>query len=97
MPSCKPKPSNDGLIHSAGAKADPGRVRIADISDCAMDPLARTVRRGLRKRHGIADGIPVVLSTERPRCQLQPVDDLDGNPLDYQARLLGWMSDTISA
>ena len=70
----------------AGAKADPSRVRIADISDCAVDPLARTVRRGLRKRHGIAEGIPMVLSTERPRCQLVDVDGLDGNPLDYQVR-----------
>lgn len=61
-------------------------MRIADISDCGVDPLARTVRRGLRKRHGIADGIPVVLSTERPRCHLLPVEELGGNPLDYQVQ-----------
>ncbi|KAK9812030.1 hypothetical protein WJX73_010219 [Symbiochloris irregularis] len=69
---------------SAGAKADPSRVRIADISECGSDPLARTVRRGLRKLHGIFSGIQVVLSTERPRCTLRPVEELEGNPLDYQ-------------
>ncbi|KIO28269.1 hypothetical protein M407DRAFT_22480 [Tulasnella calospora MUT 4182] len=49
----------------AGAKCDPTRVQISDISNTYEDPLARSVRRGLRQ-DGITDGIPVVYSTEVP-------------------------------
>jgi tRNA A37 threonylcarbamoyladenosine dehydratase len=49
----------------AGAKADPTRVQIADISSTIYDPLARSVRRRLRLQ-GVANGIPVVYSTEVP-------------------------------
>ncbi|WWC96509.1 hypothetical protein V866_003377 [Kwoniella sp. B9012] len=49
----------------AGAKQDPTRVQIADISNTYEDPLARSVRRKLRI-NGIPGGIPVVYSTEVP-------------------------------
>lgn len=49
----------------AGAKSDPTRIQIADISDTLYDPLARSVRRRLRIQ-GIPSGIPVVYSTEVP-------------------------------
>ncbi|GJE93462.1 tRNA threonylcarbamoyladenosine dehydratase [Phanerochaete sordida] len=49
----------------AGAKADPTRIQISDISHTIYDPLARSVRRRLRMQ-GIASGIPVVYSTEVP-------------------------------
>ncbi|KZT08135.1 uncharacterized protein LAESUDRAFT_736059 [Laetiporus sulphureus 93-53] len=49
----------------AGAKCDPTRVQISDISDTIYDPLARSVRRRLRLQ-GVASGIPVVYSTEVP-------------------------------
>ncbi len=49
----------------AGAKSDPTRIQIADISDTVYDPLARCVRRGLRLL-GVNSGIPVVYSTEVP-------------------------------
>lgn len=49
----------------AGAKSDPTRIQIADISDTMYDPLARSVRRRLRLQ-GITSGIPVVYSTEVP-------------------------------
>ncbi|WVF68768.1 hypothetical protein IAT40_003540 [Kwoniella sp. CBS 6097] len=49
----------------AGAKRDPTRVQIADISNTHEDPLARSVRRKLRMQ-GIVSGIPVVYSTEVP-------------------------------
>ncbi|KAJ1549906.1 hypothetical protein HK096_009787, partial [Nowakowskiella sp. JEL0078] len=49
----------------AGAKSDPSRIQIADISDTFEDPLARATRRGLRAR-GIENGITVVYSTEKP-------------------------------
>ena len=49
----------------AGAKSDPSRVQISDISSTVYDPLARAVRRRLRLL-GVHSGIPVVYSTEAP-------------------------------
>ena len=54
----------------AGNKLDPTAFRVADIYETSVDPLARVMRRELRRR-----GIPalrVVYSTEPP---LAPVDD----------------------
>ena len=47
----------------SGAKCDPTRIQISDISFTMYDPLARSVRRRLRLE-GVASGIPVVYSTE---------------------------------
>lgn len=59
----------------AGAKSDPTRIQIADISDTMYDPLARSVRRRLRLQ-GITSGIPVVYSTEVPGdVKLLPLPD----------------------
>lgn len=49
----------------AGAKLDPSRVKIADISKTNYCSLARVVRRKL-KLQGIKKGIPVVYSSEEP-------------------------------
>ncbi|EJF56712.1 ubiquitin-protein ligase molybdopterin-converting factor, partial [Dichomitus squalens] len=49
----------------SGAKCDPTRVQISDISFTMYDPLARSVRRRLRLE-GVSCGIPVVYSTEVP-------------------------------
>ncbi|KAL7420520.1 hypothetical protein Q5752_004470 [Cryptotrichosporon argae] len=49
----------------AGAKQDPTRVQIADISNTYEDPLARSVRRRLRLQ-GVPSGVPVVYSSEVP-------------------------------
>ncbi|KAJ3050309.1 hypothetical protein HK097_008719 [Rhizophlyctis rosea] len=49
----------------AGAKADPSRIQIADISDTFEDPLARATRRRLRLE-GVESGVTVVYSTEKP-------------------------------
>eukprot|EP00850_Spirogloea_muscicola_P006943 SM000034S12697 [mRNA] locus=s34:219478:222751:- [translate_table: standard] len=71
----------------AGARADPTRIRIADISESSVDPLSRAVRYRLRREHGIEEGIAVVFSTERPKAKLLPFETLMGqeaNPLDYQ-------------
>ncbi|KAK1216609.1 hypothetical protein PQX77_020729 [Marasmius sp. AFHP31] len=60
--------SNDIKVFSsmgAGAKSDPTRVQISDISYTVYDPLARSVRRRLRLM-GVSSGIPVVYSTEVP-------------------------------
>lgn len=71
----------------AGAKADPTRVRIADVSECTGDPLARAVRFRLRRDHGITTGFDMVLSLEKPRCKLVDAGETGSNPLDYQVGL----------
>ena len=59
-------------------------MRIADISESNVDPLARAVRHRLRRQLGVEAGIPVLLSTEKPRCRLVPIAEVGENPLDYQ-------------
>uniref|UniRef100_A0A1D2A1J0 THIF-type NAD/FAD binding fold domain-containing protein n=2 Tax=Auxenochlorella protothecoides TaxID=3075 RepID=A0A1D2A1J0_AUXPR len=68
----------------AGAKADPTRLRIVDVAESVADPLARAVRHRLRREHGIADGVPVLLSTEKPRVGLIFGGEEGASPLDYQ-------------
>lgn len=61
----------------AGAKSDPTRVEINDISYSQEDPLARSTRRRLKQR-GVMSGIPVVFSTEKPspqKASLLPLDE----------------------
>ncbi|KAG2483870.1 hypothetical protein HYH03_017267 [Edaphochlamys debaryana] len=72
-------------VAGAGAKADPTRLKFVDVSESSIDPLARALRLKLRKDHGIPGGVPVLLSTEKPRCKLVALADMEaGNPLDYQ-------------
>jgi tRNA threonylcarbamoyladenosine dehydratase len=68
----------------AGAKADPTRLRFADISQSAIDPLARSVRYRLKKDFGISNGIQVLLSTEKPRCGLVYCGDDGVDVGEYQ-------------
>ncbi|MDI3328170.1 MAG: tRNA threonylcarbamoyladenosine dehydratase [Alicyclobacillaceae bacterium] len=59
---------NIPVVSSMGAanKVDPTRFRVMDISETRIDPIAKVVRRELRKR-GIAGGVRVVCSDEPPR------------------------------
>lgn len=53
----------------AAAKTDPGKIKVADISSTYACRMARAVRKLLKQR-GIANGVPVVFSTEeRDGCQ----------------------------
>lgn len=52
----------------AGAKTDPSRIKIGDISKTQYCSLARVVRRRLATM-GIKKGIPVVFSTEEPHAK----------------------------
>ena len=60
----------------AGAKMDPSRIRIADISKTTDCALARAVRKRLRGM-GISKGLPVVFSTEpaNPQAILEVEDE----------------------
>ena len=55
------------IISSMGAanKNDPTRFKIADISKTTVDPIAKVIRKRLRK-NGIYSGVPVVFSDESP-------------------------------
>jgi len=55
----------------AGNKLDPSRVRLADIAKTQVDPLAREVRKRLR-RMGIEQGILTVYSDEVGRAPRAP-------------------------
>ncbi|XVF88444.1 hypothetical protein PTKIN_Ptkin19aG0051600 [Pterospermum kingtungense] len=70
----------------AGARADPTRIRIADLRESTNDPLSRAVRHRLRKEYSIEGGIPVVFSLEKPKAKLLPFKGPNGedNPSDYQ-------------
>ncbi|GKV20290.1 hypothetical protein SLEP1_g30440 [Rubroshorea leprosula] len=70
----------------AGARADPTRIRVADLRESTNDPLSRSVRHRLRKDYGIEGGIPVVFSLEKPKAKLLPFKGPNGeeNPSDYQ-------------
>ncbi|KAJ3077842.1 hypothetical protein HK102_004925, partial [Quaeritorhiza haematococci] len=71
----------------SGAKSDPSRIQIADISDTQEDPLARATRRGLR-RVGIEKGVTVVYSTEKPgKVGLLPLDEEKADAADQYATL----------
>ena len=49
----------------AGGKYEAGKVKVSDIAKTEVCPLAKTVRKRLRKE-GIAKGVKVVFSTETP-------------------------------
>ncbi|KAF9923893.1 hypothetical protein FBU30_006076 [Linnemannia zychae] len=71
----------------AGAKADPSCIQISDISETFEDPLARAVRRKIKKM-GVDSGIEVVYSTEKPHhVKLLPLDETQAQEADEYAAL----------
>ncbi|KAI6250845.1 tRNA threonylcarbamoyladenosine dehydratase 2 [Erysiphe necator] len=61
----------------AGAKSDPTRIFVGDISTSTDDPLSRATRRRLRAA-GVATGITVVFSSEKPspeKARLLPLPE----------------------
>lgn len=64
------------VITSGGsaAKMDPLRIKMADLADTYVDPMAAQVRKMLRQKYGFPEksfGIPCVFSDETP---IQPVE-----------------------
>ncbi len=63
------------IVTSTGSagRVDPARVAIADLSQTDVDPLAKMVRKLLRRRHGFPRngkfGIKAVYSTEDPNLR----------------------------
>ena len=58
----------------ASARSDPSRLRVADISQTEQCPLAKRVRKMLRRR-GIEGGVKVVYSLEIPMMTLPPDEE----------------------
>ena len=50
----------------AGAKLDPTRLQVVDISETYNCPFAQQVRKQLKRNYGIRKGIKVVFSPEEP-------------------------------
>ena len=67
----------------AGNKLDPGAFRVADIYKTKMCPLAKVMRRELKKR-GVKK-LKVVYSEEEPRRPLKEREDGGGTPETDQA------------
>lgn len=67
------KAHNVSIISAMGAgnKLDPGRFKIADIYQTSVCPLARVMRRELKKRH--VKNLKVVYSDEQP---IRPLEDM---------------------
>lgn len=78
----------------AGAKADPTRLRVADLSEAFADPLARALRTRLRRDRGVEGGCKVLLSTEPPRAALVFGGAEGSDPKEY-AVLPGFRARTI--
>ncbi|MCL6457699.1 MAG: tRNA threonylcarbamoyladenosine dehydratase [Gorillibacterium sp.] len=81
---------NIPIISSMGAanKMDPTRFKVADISKTLVDPIARVIRKILRK-DGIKRGVQVIFSTELP---IIPREDITqqiapANPLTRKAKM----------
>ncbi|MBR4700881.1 MAG: tRNA threonylcarbamoyladenosine dehydratase [Oscillospiraceae bacterium] len=67
-----------------GNKLDPSALQVADISETSVCPLARIMRKELRKR-GV-DHLKVVFSTELPISPSQPTEaDATGDHRDLPA------------
>lgn len=80
----------------AGNKLDPSRIRVADISQTIMCPLAREMRKYLRDL-GIKRGVLTVYTDEKPRPPLPPQAVDRGRPrsvngtISYMPPLFGYM------
>ena len=68
-------------VAGAGAKIDPTMVRVADLSETRVDPLAKVVRKELSRRGfdtSQSVGLPVVFSEERAIDPIEPSWDAEG-------------------
>ncbi|KAJ3324445.1 hypothetical protein HDV06_006856 [Boothiomyces sp. JEL0866] len=76
----------------AGAKADPSRIQVADISETFEDPLARSTR-GILKMKNCHAKFPVVYSTEKPgSVKLMPLEESKVEEADQYSTLPSFRS-----
>ena len=78
-------------VMGAGGKLDPSQIRLDDISKSNVCPLAKRVRKYLRRR-GIGSGIPVIYSLEKPIPQFAFEDGSDEELGSTRGRQRGTLS-----
>ena len=80
----------------AGNRRDPTRIKVADIKDTDMCPLAREMRKRLRNEN-VYEGVLTVFSDEYPSQPLPPEPTGRGRPravngtISYMPPLFGFM------
>ncbi len=84
------------IISSMGAagKFDPSQIQMADLSKTKNCPLAKMVRKYLRRR-GISQGIPVIYSTEKPIPQYPPEAGTDKEWVGGRGRIRGTLGSVV--
>lgn len=72
---CRARTAGTPIISSMGTgnKLDPTALKITDIYQTSVCPLARVMRRELRRRN--IDALTVLSSEETPRTPLSPTDE----------------------
>jgi tRNA A37 threonylcarbamoyladenosine dehydratase len=81
-------------VLGAGSRFDPALIRLGDIADTYMCPLARRVRKFLRRR-GIDHGIPVIYSIEQPIQQFPPEAGSSQDWLGSSGRMRGTLGSVV--
>ncbi len=79
---CKAKEKGLKIVSSMGAagKTDASMIKTSDLFETSICPLARFVRRRLRRR-GISEDIPCIYSEEPPKNNTQePLTELNTEP-----------------
>ena len=75
LATCKERKIRVITSTGSGGKLDPTRIKIADLSETQMDPLAKAIRKILRSEYGFREhesfGIPAVYSDEPTREPLE--------------------------
>ena len=75
LASCREKKIRVITSTGSGGKIDPTRIRVVDLAQTIVDPLAKAVRGILREQHGFSElktfNIPAVFSDEPTRAPLE--------------------------
>ena len=87
---------NIPVISSMGAagRFDPAKIEQVDLSKTRACPLAKMVRKYLRRR-GISKGIPVIYSHETPIPQYPPEAGTDQEWVDGRGRKRGTLGSVV--
>lgn len=75
----------------AGDKTDPSLIRTGDLAESSVCPLARRIRKRLRK-YGVTTGLRCVYSTEIPRKTRPAVREEEFHPRGRQRQPVGTIS-----
>lgn len=92
LASCREREMRVVCSTGSGGRLDPTRIAVADLSESDVDPLARAVRKTLRREYGFPReddgpfGIPAVFSREMPAPPVEMSYDCGGKQRCFCAR-----------